>query len=255
MSRQPSSRDFEKLSAYLDGELSASASRKMKSRLARDPNLLAALDDLRETKSVLQRIPKRRSLRSFKLTPQMVATRPPMPRAYPIFRFASAVAVILLFFSTLPNVGVPMGASAPMVLEAAPAAENFAGAEAEDMMEMPAPAAEAPALAESAPLEEPAAEEAASPEAPVTETEKSSADQRAEGTIIPTPTITATPLAKITTTPTPEPLTAPQTDASAQPASPQRIWQMVLAALAVFFGLGAFIVRRGTISKWQKASK
>ena len=44
MSRQPSSRDLTKLSAYLDGELNASDSRKMKSRLARDPNLLGKFD-------------------------------------------------------------------------------------------------------------------------------------------------------------------------------------------------------------------
>ncbi|MBT6062989.1 MAG: hypothetical protein HOG55_17570, partial [Anaerolineae bacterium] len=57
MSKTPSFRDIKQLSAYLDGELSASASRKMKSRLARDPNLLAALDDLRDTRAILRRIP------------------------------------------------------------------------------------------------------------------------------------------------------------------------------------------------------
>jgi len=247
MSRQPSSRDLTKLSAYLDGELSASASRKMKSRLARDPNLLAALDDLRETKSILQRIPKRRSPRNFTLSPQMVAKSPPMPRAYPVFRFASAVAFILLFFSALPNFGAPMNAADQMVMEAAaPAIENFAGAEAEEMMEMPV--AEAPALAqaESAPAEEaPAAPE--EPAAPEADAEKATAD-RAEEAIISTPTAMPTQIVS----PTPETLAVPPTEPSAQPASPQRIWQIVLVVLAIFFALGAFILRRRTISKWRK---
>ncbi len=253
MSRQPSSRDLTKLSAYLDGELNASDSRKMKSRLARDPNLRAALDDLRETKSILQRIPKRRSPRNFTLSPQMVAESPPMPRAYPVFRFASAVAFILLFFSALPNFGAPMNAADQMMMEAAaPALENFAGAEAEEMMEMPA--AEAPSLAqsESAPAEEggePAAPEEPAP-APEADAEKATAD-RTEGAIISTPTVIPTQIAP----PTPETLVVPPTEASAQPASPQRIWQIVLVAVAVFFALGAFILRRWTISKWRKASK
>ena len=215
MSRQPSSRDLEKLSAYLDGELSASASREMKSRLARDPNLLTALDDLRQTRAILRRIPTRRVPRSFKLTPQMVASKPPMPQAYPVFRFASAVAMILLFFSALPKFGSSMDAAAPMMMEA-PVAENFAAAEAEDMMEMPAPAAE------SAPDEE------SSPE-----TEKTVADQRSEETTASTP----------------------PTERAAQPASSERVWQIILAGFSVLFGLGAFIIRRRTISKWQKASK
>jgi len=251
MSRQPSSRDLIKLSAYLDGELSASASRKMKSRLARDPNLLAALDDLRETKSILQRIPKRPSPRNFTLSPQMVAKSPPMPRAYPVFRFASTVAFILLFFSALPNFGTPTKLADQMMMEAAaPAIENFAGAEAEEMMEMPA--AEAPSLAqaESAPAEgEPAAPEEPAP-APEADAEKATVD-RAEGAIISTPTVIPTQIVS----PTPETLVVPPTEPTAQPASPQRIWQIVLVVLAVFFALGAFILRRWTISKWRKASK
>ena len=58
MNKKLSSRDLQKLSAYLDGELSTSAAREMKNRLAHDPNLRAALDDLRDTKSILRRIPQ-----------------------------------------------------------------------------------------------------------------------------------------------------------------------------------------------------
>ena len=250
MSRQPSFRDLIKLSAYLDGELSASDSRKMKSRLARDPNLLAALDDLRETKNILQRIPKRRSPRNFTLSPQMVAKSPPMPRAYPALRFASALAFILLFFTAIPKFGAPMNAAGPAMMEVAPVADSFSGVEAEEMMEMPA--AEVPDLAQSESA--PAEGELAAPEetAAVSEVdaEKATAN-RAEGAIVVTPTVVPTQIAL----PTPELLAAPPTESAAQPTSPQRFWQIILVTLAALFALGAFILRRWTISKWRKASK
>jgi len=247
MSKKPSFRDLEKLSAYLDGELNASESKRMKSRLARDPNLLAALDDLRDTRAVLRRIPTRRAPRNFTLSPKMVAKEPPMPRAYPVFRFASAIAFILLFFSALPNFGAPMRTTEPAMMEA-PKGFNIGGMETEEMAEMPAE--EAPSFAESAP----AAEEPA----PIleTEAEKTTGDNAAE-TAMPTPSAAATQMAERTTTPMPEPklwAEAPVSPA-ARSTSPQAIWQIIFAALAILFALGAFIVRRITISKWQESKK
>lgn len=79
MSKKPSFRDLKELSAYLDGELNASAQQRMKDRLARDPELATALDELRQSRAVLRRTPQRRSPRNFTLSSQMVAKRPPMP--------------------------------------------------------------------------------------------------------------------------------------------------------------------------------
>jgi hypothetical protein len=46
-------RDVEKLSAYLDGQLSRADAARLESRLASDPGLRAVMDDLRRTRAVL----------------------------------------------------------------------------------------------------------------------------------------------------------------------------------------------------------
>ena len=79
MKNNISPQDLKNISAYLDGELNASSSRKMKDRLERDPNLRTALDAMRVTKNILQRTPKRPAPRNFTLSSQMVAKSPPLP--------------------------------------------------------------------------------------------------------------------------------------------------------------------------------
>lgn len=126
---QPSFRDVEQLNAYLDGELDPTQRPRLESRLGTDPELKSVLDELREARVVLRRLPQRRSPRNFTLTPKMAGVKPPLPRAYPIFRFASAFAAILLFLSYaanyLPRFSMPMGAAAPsMEMQAAAPAED-----------------------------------------------------------------------------------------------------------------------------------
>jgi hypothetical protein len=48
---------------------------------------------------MLRQLPMRKAPRNFRLTPKMVGKNPPLPRAYPAFRFTSALATILLFLS------------------------------------------------------------------------------------------------------------------------------------------------------------
>jgi anti-sigma factor RsiW len=135
MSKKPSFRDLEQLSAYLDGELNESARQKLESRLARDPNLHTALDDISQTRALLRRTPQRRAPRNFTLSPQMVSTRPPMPRLVPVLNYASVVAMLIFAFTFLSPFGLGGGA-----MPEAPMMESVA-------MEMPAeePAAEEPA--------------------------------------------------------------------------------------------------------------
>lgn len=92
-------RDLELLSAYLDGQLNSSESARLESRLNSDPQLASALTDLRATRSLLRKLPARRAPRNFTLTRKMVGQNPPLPRAYPIFRFATALATLLFIFS------------------------------------------------------------------------------------------------------------------------------------------------------------
>jgi hypothetical protein len=116
---QPSFRDVETLTAYLDGQLDSAQRQRLEARLGSDPELKAALDALRESRSVLRRLPQRRAPHNFTLTPKMAGIKPPLPRSYPIFRWASVVAAFLLFFAyatnLLPRLSLTMGAAAPAV--------------------------------------------------------------------------------------------------------------------------------------------
>ncbi len=100
-------RDVELLSAYLDGHLKSSDVRRLEARLSADPNLRATLEQLRETRGLLRRLPQRRAPRSFRLTPKMVGIRPPEPRSYPVFRFATALAAFLFVAAVALNAAIP----------------------------------------------------------------------------------------------------------------------------------------------------
>ena len=110
--------DVELLSAYLDGRLSPADSARVERRLASESNLKTQLEELRETRAVLRRLPQRRAPRNFRLTPKMVGLRPPEPRAYPIFRVATALATFLFLVSVAVNGLAPVATSH---LAAAPA--------------------------------------------------------------------------------------------------------------------------------------
>lgn len=151
----PSYRDLEILSAYLDGQLSASENKRLETRLKSDPSLRSALDELGCTRNLFRRLPHRRSPRNFMLTPKMVGLRPPMPHLYPVFRLAATIATLLLIFTfaanlTLPLVSAPQMAMAPFFM---PAGKGGGGETAElealtATEQPPAPeAAEALALA------------------------------------------------------------------------------------------------------------
>ena len=104
---QPSFRDVELLSAYLDGQLSQIDSSRLEARIKTDAELRSVYDDLRQTRTLLHKLPARRAPRNFMLTPKMAGIRPPLPRAFPLFRMASAIAAILLFFGFAANLFAP----------------------------------------------------------------------------------------------------------------------------------------------------
>jgi len=161
-------RDIEKLSAYLDGQLKDSEAVKLERLLKTNPELTSLLEELRQSQAILRQLPRRRAPRNFTLTPKMVGQKPPLPGAYPLFRFATGLATFLLIFSFAANFVAPnlsRMASAPvaygigggggggdaeepeMAMEAAPAEEPVE----EPMLEAPAAApAEGQATEESA---------------------------------------------------------------------------------------------------------
>jgi len=116
-------RDIEQLSAYLDGELSQAERARLESRIKADAGLRAALEELRQARTLLRRTPQRGAPRNFTLTPKMAGLRPPLPRAFPVLRLASAVATLLLFITFAGELLGPiaLGAQAPALPVMAPA--------------------------------------------------------------------------------------------------------------------------------------
>lgn len=148
-------RDLELLSSYLDGQLSPVDAARLEARLLVEPDLRSVLRDLRSARAMLRQLPMRKAPRNFRLTPKMVGKNPPLPRAYPAFRFTSALATILLFLSFGLNFVRPqlMAAQAPVGMGGGGAPDLFSAESA--------PAAEMPAATE-APTEAPAEESSSS---------------------------------------------------------------------------------------------
>jgi hypothetical protein len=292
MSKKPSFRDLEQLSAYLDGELNASARQKLESRLARDPNLRAALDDISQTRALLRRTPQRRAPRNFTLSPQMVAKRPPMPRLVPVLNYASVVAMLIFAFTFLSPFGLGGGAmaeapmmesvamempaeepaaeepAAPMMMDAAeePPAEGIMAEPEEDYAEEKAPAEESAAAAEMADETPTASGPAAN--LPATEEPDNAAtgeSERVEATQEPELAV-AEPAGEgasaaeksLTQTSVQTPTVTPPT---AIPAAPPQFgglltpFQWALLVVALLSPFAAWLMRRATIAKWQKVSK
>jgi anti-sigma factor RsiW len=129
-----SPRDVELLSAYLDGELDRRRQLKLQKRLDREPALNQLLVDLERTRSLLRSAGPIKAPRSFKLKPEMVA-QPRRRPVYPVFQFASAVAVIILAVVLIGDLtgfrlGSPTAAGpAPEVAMEAPLEESSRSAE------------------------------------------------------------------------------------------------------------------------------
>lgn len=216
-------RDVELLSSYLDGQLNPSDSARLEARLKADPGLSAALDAMRESRSLLRRLPKRRAPRNFTLTPRMVGKNPPLPRAYPVLRFASAFAALLFAFSYIAN-RVPVmafGAAAPA---AEPAYGMGGGGPA--VTELPAAAPEMELMMTESPATEPPAEFA--------------------------PAGTSAPSDRVMEIPSEA---APKAANGDQAQSPREapaltFWQMIFAAVALLGGAGMLILRRAAAQKW-----
>jgi anti-sigma factor RsiW len=225
-------RDLELLSAYLDGQLSSSESARLESRLKSDPEFASVMDDLHTARGYLRYLPQRRAPRNFSLTRKMVGLNPPLPRAYPTFRWVTALASLLFFLTYGLNILTPQFASAQPY-----GVGGGGGAEVESSV-AEAPALEAPAPAAT---EAPAQPQLAAP-AP-TATADIAQDRIAE-----------TPAAKNGVEPTAEvfaqsqPQQPPQQSQPPPPLVPN-IWQYLLLGIAL---LGAFLL---LIMRWVSARR
>lgn len=105
MRAQITTRDYEQLSAYLDGQLSPTEQTRLEERLRANPELRTALEEMNRTRTLIRMAPRRRAPRNFTLTPSMVQPRQTRPRGilnlFPALSFASAIATLALVLSFL----------------------------------------------------------------------------------------------------------------------------------------------------------
>ncbi len=104
MNTQLTPQDIEQLSAYLDQELEAGESARLEVRLINEPELNAALRDLRRTRLVLRSLPIVRAPRNFTISPNTAGIRQREGiwlRWFSTLRLSSALAGILLVFVLL----------------------------------------------------------------------------------------------------------------------------------------------------------
>jgi len=240
-------RDLELLSSYLDGQLTSDAERaRLETRLASDRNLRAVLDDLRAARGLLRQLPMRKAPRNFTLTPGMVGRKPPLPRAYPAFRFVTTLATLMLFFTFGLNFLAPQIASpgSGFGMGGGGAPEIYSAQEAPAATEMPAveaPAAEAPAATE-APAEpslemvpiptqtlsaEESARQAVTPAAKEGEAGDVGAEDQSQVQDVPPPQVE---------TPPPVPIT----------------WQVLLAGIALVSAIIMLMMRRLAAERWRR---
>lgn len=257
---QTSFRDVEQLSALLDEKLNPAEAARLQKQIETDPELRAIYDDLRQTRSLLRRLPQRRAPRNFTLKPSAARVRPPLPRLFPTFRLASALASILLFFSLATNATLPrltgMANNAPLAygMGGAPEIDRaMGGGGGEESAQLPIgggldePAAEAPAA-----MEAPAEEAAPAPEEPAAKTVEPTAAAQPDAQ----PTLEAAAALPPVEEPQPvqeEPLPMPEPPA---PAAIVPVWALILlAVLAIASGAAAFWLRWQNDRQWEsKAS-
>jgi hypothetical protein len=96
MNTQISPREWEAISAYLDGQLSAQEKQRFEERLKVSAELRAGLEDIQRTRALLRSLPQKRAPRNFTLQPEAIPRRRTAPPLFSIMRLASAVATFLL---------------------------------------------------------------------------------------------------------------------------------------------------------------
>lgn len=122
-----SEQDFERLSAYVDDALSAAEKSALEARLQQEPELKAALRDLRLQTRALRDLPRLKPPRNFTLSPQQAQVlRPARPSLFaslfPALRLATAVsafafvAVLAASFVTADRRPLTVPPAAPLVV-------------------------------------------------------------------------------------------------------------------------------------------
>ncbi len=120
MKPQLTPKDWQLLSEFLDGQLSEREQARLEQRLNKQPELQTALDDMRQMRSVLRAVPRRKVPHNFTLTHAMVAEQQQTSRFLrwiPALSLSSALATLILVVSLLLG-GAPALTGAPQVAQA-----------------------------------------------------------------------------------------------------------------------------------------
>jgi len=128
MTAQITIRDYENLSAYLDGQLSNKEKASIEARMRTNPDLRRAFEEMNRTRMLLRSAPRHKAPRNFTLTPAMVGVQKRKPGGlfgyFPVLSFTSAVAALALILTFIFSSGpAPLStANAPIANQAAPEA-------------------------------------------------------------------------------------------------------------------------------------
>jgi hypothetical protein len=130
MTRQlVSAREWEDLSAYLDGQLKPKESIRVELQLKTRPELRQALEELRRTRAVMRAHGLLRSPRNFTLTYEMTGIKPgnrfigrPGYGLYPVLKLSSALTSVLFVVTLLAHflVAGPLNRTAGVAMKSAP---------------------------------------------------------------------------------------------------------------------------------------
>jgi hypothetical protein len=140
INEQLTPKEWQMLSAYLDGQLGQRERRVLEAQLNTNSDLRQGLEEMRRTRLLLRSAPRRKAPRNFTVSRAMAdqyrPARLPAWKAYPAFRLASALASILLIVTFLGDFALAtrLKSAAPaastMMEASGPAASEQAGAAA-----------------------------------------------------------------------------------------------------------------------------
>lgn len=97
-------RDYELITAYIDGALTEAERKMFEARLSAEPELRSELNSLRQTVTMLHQLPGLKAPRNFTLTKAQVESRPaartplPFPLTATFSALSAAAAVLMLLF-------------------------------------------------------------------------------------------------------------------------------------------------------------
>ena len=126
MTTRISPKEWEALSAYLDGQLSANDRIHLERLLTERPEMRVALKDLRSTRDFLRSQPSLRAPRNFTLSPQLAGIRIIGRRsslAFPVLSAVSALASILLILVFVGDLLITGAGPSPTFVAQAPMEE------------------------------------------------------------------------------------------------------------------------------------